>query len=394
MATGYGATSSKYYAPSGGVLAAQAFEEELIRREEQRRQDMLDQLMRQRQDAEIRQRDEQLSIQRQQNEEAARQREQAQADLENERRFRRATTIANAALPGDRVDADTEALLTEQGYGSQVQRGQPTQGAHRGVDAFGVDQYDVVPGILEMRGGSQYLNARAADEARAAQAREQAQAVAARAEADRNAANERAAADRETRAMIAAMAQSGRAETTGLRNDLLRGQIQAQEDKRTQAAETTERARASARQVSGDTLDLLRQLAEFDDAKGTATLKSGAQSLYGARIPFLGYIPGSDTAEASAALKRLKGRVLVDLMNEMKSQSRTGATGFGSLTAPELQMLEQTASTLDSSLISDQAAADELRRIYDIAKKAYDGAAPPNAQRRGRYNPATGKVEY
>ena len=109
-------------------------------------------------------------------------------------------------------------------------------------------------------------------------------------------------------------------------------------------------------------------------------------------MPGASFFPG-ETSDASAALDRLQGRVVVDLLNEMKNQSRTGATGFGALSGPELKLLEDAASQLNSSLITDKRAAEELARIFQSAQRLYgatDGGGTPAVR---RYNPATGKIE-
>jgi hypothetical protein len=153
-------------------------------------------------------------------------------------------------------------------------------------------------------------------------------------------------------------------------------QIQDKQDERKETAATTQRSRDAATRTAQDTIDVLKQLADFD-AQGNVTLKPGAANLFGARIPGASFIPGSDTATAEGALNRLRSRTIVDLLNEMKSQSRTGATGFGAMNEREFGVLEGGASQLGSSLISDERAASELKRIYDIANQVLTGGGAP-----------------
>jgi hypothetical protein len=188
---------------------------------------------------------------------------------------------------------------------------------------------------------------------------------------------------------VSAFRDAGRApraavdpEVAELRKDVLRGQVQAQDDKRAadaqklQAADAvTAKAKAAARRTSGDTLEVLNKLIAIGP-DGRASLRPGVGNLFGLRVPFASSIPGTKVANVSAALERLKGRVVVDLIAEMKSQSRTGATGFGQLTERELGLLESAATVLSSANISNEVALEELVRIYNIAKQAYDGAAP------------------
>lgn len=152
--------------------------------------------------------------------------------------------------------------------------------------------------------------------------------------------------------------------------------LTADRQKRTDAEATNARARTAAVNTAKDTVDVLKQLADFNE-DGTVTLKPGAANLFGARIPGASFVPGSETANASGALNRLRSRTIIDLLNEMKSQSRTGATGFGAMNEKEFGVLEGGASQLGSSFISDETAAGELKRIYDVAQRALQGDQPP-----------------
>ena len=72
------------------------------------------------------------------------------------------------------------------------------------------------------------------------------------------------------------------------------------------------------------------------------------------------FFSGGDIANKQAALDRLKSRVVVDLIAEMKQQSRTGATGFGQLSEREGLLLERAAAQLDQAQTEDQVR-DVLR---------------------------------
>lgn len=375
---------------SPGAMAGNAIQDFLAQRELQNRQRMIDELMQQKQAADLDYRNRDLA-------QRTSQQQENQANLEHERGFRRATTLSQQALPGDPVDAATRELMTTHGYGGQVQTtpGILQQGPEitsADADPEGIPTYGVldIPESSTMRGGSQYLSARAASQERQAQATEANTARVAAAEeaqrgrADENERNRQAAATRateanDTRAMIAGMANQGRAETTNLRNDLLRTQVDAAGQKAQEKTVSDKRAKDAARVTSGATIDVLKQLADFD-ANGVATLKPATANLFGARNPLAQYVPGSETATARAAMDRLKGRVIVDLLNEMKNQSRTGATGFGALSGPELALLENAASQLNSSNIGDARAAEELSRIYATAQQLYGDDQAPETQ--------------
>jgi hypothetical protein len=131
-----------------------------------------------------------------------------------------------------------------------------------------------------------------------------------------------------------------------------------------------ENKQRAARGVAQTTLEAIGELGTIGE-DGTVTLKDATQGLFGLRIPGLGLIPGTERANAAASLERLKSQAIVGLMNEMKAQSRTGATGFGALNKEELVVLQTGATKLSSSAISDQSAAEELSRIARAAMKAF-----------------------
>ena len=95
-------------------------------------------------------------------------------------------------------------------------------------------------------------------------------------------------------------------------------------------------------------------------------------------MPFAAKVPGSKAADADAALNRLTGQLVVELMQEMKAQSRTGATGFGALSERELSLLQGAATKLANRNMSEAAFAAELKRIRDKVRLVYQdkGAAP------------------
>lgn len=217
-----------------GGMAGNAIQEFLMQREMQQRQQMLDQLMqqrqeqeRQRQDADQTLRSEDLDLRRQQERRIGAEQTATRERMEDERSFRRANTIAENALPEDTVDEQTRALLTKQGFGGQVRKvpGIVSQGpmieeeseANGYIPTYGTEQ---TPDQFTMRGGSKYLNARAAEDARASVA-----------DQNRTAATERANADRDMKELIARLAASGSAESRALANELTRIQIQAAGDK-------------------------------------------------------------------------------------------------------------------------------------------------------------------
>jgi hypothetical protein len=380
---------SNYGFVSPGGMAGNAIEQFLMQREQQERMRILDALEQKAQADRVRLSETELAQRGQQIAGLNADRDAQRAYMEEERGFRRANTIAENALPDDAVDPETAALLQQHGLGGQIRKvpGVVSQGAQIGEED-GIPLYDVTtsPEQMRMRGGSRYLNARAAEEARAGQAAEAQRAQAERAAADRAAADERANESNQTRMMIAGMGQGNANATSALQQQILQQRIDAENQKQQDKAESDRRSRDAARVTSGATIDVLKELADFDE-QGRATLKSGTANLYGARIPGLGLIPGTDTANAQGAMDRLKGRVIVDLLNEMKNQSRTGATGFGALSGPELRLLENAASELNNPNIRDTRVASELERIYNMANQLYGGQPAAGA-------PAGGVVKW
>lgn len=76
--------------------------------------------------------------------------------------------------------------------------------------------------------------------------------------------------------------------------------------------------------------------------------------------------------------KNLQANAVIDVLSKMKSQSRTGATGFGALNEKELGIIIDSASKLDTKL--DENTAEEylnemkanLQTIIDREKNGYE----------------------
>ena len=126
-----------------------------------------------------------------------------------------------------------------------------------------------------------------------------------------------------------------------------------------------------------------------------AGLSGGAQWLYGASAALFHYgvPPGGEIANAKAALNQVTGQLTLNLINTMKSQSRTGATGFGQLSARELDVLESAATILKNN-ISEEKALDALATLRDRFQKILqpsqlETATPIAAPSSGRTQPIT-----
>lgn len=132
-------------------------------------------------------------------------------------------------------------------------------------------------------------------------------------------------------------------------------------------------ASANLKQKAQETLDALN---EIMDEKGNLT--GPAQSAVGkSRMLGLQYIPGTDALAGDTAINRLKSLLIVDLIGEMKAQSKTGATGFGQLNMKELGVLEGAASKLNAKLDEPTFLA-EVKRIKERLQKILMDAPATN----------------
>jgi hypothetical protein len=106
------------------------------------------------------------------------------------------------------------------------------------------------------------------------------------------------------------------------------------------------------------------------DASGKAALTPGAKRIFGEYTPVSArsMIPGREATDAAAALEQVLGQQVVDLISDMKAQSRTGATGFGQLSVRELEVLQSAATQLTRRL-SEPAALRELSAIQESLQK-------------------------
>lgn len=145
----------------------------------------------------------------------------------------------------------------------------------------------------------------------------------------------------------------------------------------TKPGTTTTPQNISLQNIQSKTQETLQALDELLDEKGK--LKNEIKtSIGGSRLFGLQHLPATEARAGDAKIKRLKSMLIVDLIGEMKAQSKTGATGFGQLNMKELAVLENAASKLDPAL--DEATFEtELNRIREKLKKVLqpsDGLNP------------------
>ena len=117
-------------------------------------------------------------------------------------------------------------------------------------------------------------------------------------------------------------------------------------------------------------IDAMKDLVIVDPKTGQVKgLTPGAAGLYGVGPGRLArFVPGSQTATAKAALDQITGTLTLDMLKDMKAQSRTGATGFGQLSGRELDVLQSAATVLRGE-VSPERALQELKKLYDRFNK-------------------------
>lgn len=338
---------------SPGGMAGSAIQEFLMQRELMNRQRLLDELAQKSQADNVRIAEGELQRRTEQNQLQAETQRQAQADLAVEREFRRAGTIDQTAMPGDVLDPETAAMLERQGFGSRVRKvpGVVQQGAQVGTVDDDVPLYDVTQGpeTIQHRGGSQYLAARTAAEERAAMA-EQAQAAAA----------ERADAQNSVQMLIAQVGASGRADSTALRNELLRIQAKlAETELDTKRTELDTKQRDVAQRQTNVATDRARIRDLAQGLIDNPALDSITGPLEGRRDTFL----GAENVKAKTLFDQLGAALAFEGRSKMKGQ--------GTITDYEAKAVERVMNALNRAA-GPKITRDQLREIV----AAFQGDSP------------------
>lgn len=261
----------------------------------------------------------------------------------------RAERIANTAYPEDIATPEAQALLQKTGFGGALRT--VTQDPFEGVDPSSMGELPMVSGRL--RGGANYLTQQNI-------ATQRAQA-AAQAEAGK--------AERATTAAVAAASQHDIANAMRQQGLNIQAQLAGSTiEGRTQKAAETKRSDEAKRLGATDEAQRVINLAnEFEQTPG-------AEGIFGVRGVFPN-IPGGKAANAQALLEQLKSSLAIGKIQEMKAQSRTGATGFGQLSERELKVLEDAAGRLQRTQSLD-AARKELTVIRQHMQTVIDRNHP------------------
>lgn len=131
------------------------------------------------------------------------------------------------------------------------------------------------------------------------------------------------------------------------------------------AEKATEKAnrRKAIVENTNATLSLLDDLLDKNDQLTPEAARAVGKSAVG------NWIPTSMGYSGSAKIDRLAGRQVLDLIEEMKSQSRTGATGFGQMNRDELRLLVNSASLLNNKFLDEETYRGALKDVRDRLKK-------------------------
>lgn len=340
---------SRYNFVSGGAAAGDAIEAFFLRQAEEERRRLLDAQAKQEAEAQIRQRDEQLGLTRRAQDLADQQRADALGSLQEERDFRRASTVADTMVPGI-VDADTSSLLQKHGFGGLVEH----------VDVPGT------PGVMDTSGGFKWRQAREQEQARAESAAASAQAAAERAAADREARAAQAAQTDETRRLIATMNSQNASSNRALQDEATRARIEAT-NART-AADNEKRAaadkeKADAERAKSEARSYIASLA--NDLANDPQLTDISGSMFNGS--WREWVPGN--AEAARKYNELLAKMALEKRGDLKGQ--------GQVSNYETQLVER-----GTGLSRNVPTAALQKKLLEIAQQ-YGGApaATASAQR-------------
>lgn len=143
------------------------------------------------------------------------------------------------------------------------------------------------------------------------------------------------------------------------------------DEKKKLAADTLDKSnkQTAVKAMATQTLDALNDLLDPKTGRLKEEIKGAiGPSRFFKSFGGLGFMPGSESRTADRKLKNFTANTVLNLIGEMKAQSKTGATGFGALNIKELGKLEDAANKLDSYENEDDYA-DELQRIREKLNK-------------------------
>ena len=147
-----------------------------------------------------------------------------------------------------------------------------------------------------------------------------------------------------------------------------------------EAAGSAAAAKRAAEEVRANQKQEVANRRQADSAESASQLVAGIDSLMQSPgYHALGTVFGdaqintplvrNDAKDADAQLKNVAGQVALATMAKLKALSSQGATGFGSLSAPELKLLQNAIATLQSENISNAQLTKSLKIIRGTMDK-------------------------
>lgn len=128
--------------------------------------------------------------------------------------------------------------------------------------------------------------------------------------------------------------------------------------------------------VKDKTEEALKTLNELINEDGTLKPDTQTSTGWSANVPMLDKIPfgiGTSAASGNARINKLKSLLTLDVLQELKAMSKTGATGFGAMNLKELGVLENAASMLNSPNMREEDFAAHLQDIKGELTKVLRG---------------------
>lgn len=357
--------SGRFDFHSGGAAATGALEQFLAEQENRKRQAMLDSITQQNAQSQQEDRVMNRSIQQQQLDALQESRQQAGEDRKTGLAFKIADTVPAGAPMSPELESAlgpmAGAMTHSEGGVLPVGEG-PTEtktftGTQKGAEFQSAQEAKV-----------EAAQAKAEEQRQAAEEK----ATAAKAAADQNEGLRRdiATGNNNTALAIAGMNQAGRKDALAT--------------KAAEGQQKTDLARKAQVDGANDTLNALAALHDPTDPSKLSPQMSSIVGAWGGKLPSGLTIPGSDIANAKSRLAEVRSRLDVGLLNELKNQSRTGATGFGQLSANELKIIEAASGRLDTA----QSPEQFMSALHDIETRVKRILAEPGAAAASPASPA------
>lgn len=354
--------SGRFDFHSGGAAATGALEQFLAEQENRKRQQMLDRITQQNAQSQQEDRVMNRSIQQQQLDSATEQKAQDANDRRVALRFKTAATVpAGAPMT---PDLETElgplagAMTHSEGGVVPASQGEgPTE-----TKTFTGDQHGQE---LQLAADAKVTAAQAAAEQKRQDAEDKAAAAATAAQNNADLRRELANGSHETALTIAKLG-------IGAKQDALA-------TKAAEGQQKTDLARKAQVDGANDTLNALAALHDPTDPSKLSPQMGSIVGAWGGKLPSGLTIPGSEIANAKSRLAEVRSRLDVGLLNELKNQSRTGATGFGQLSANELKIIEAASGRLDTA----QSPEQFMSALNDIETRVKRILAEPGASHTG-----------